>query len=106
MKFLVGMLSCFALFNAQSIALSNPIEKPKTPAKKALKNVNTFELTKRGAAKQVKQRYPGKVLNVKDSQQFYRVRMLQAQGKVVDYRVNKSNGLINKDIKKNAHSDN
>lgn len=102
MKYLIGLFSFFALFNAHGATNNIPAQKQpqhKRMHNPALKNVNTLGLNKRSAARKVSQEYPGKVLNVKESSQFYKVRMLQPQGKVVDFKVLKSNGAIKKESK-------
>lgn len=102
MRYLIGLFSTLALFCAQSFAKNLDPQKPlhsKRTVNQAHKNVNTISLNKRGAARKVSQKYPGKVLNVKESSHFYKVRMLKPQGKVVDYKVLKSNGTIKKEHK-------
>ncbi|ATC98431.1 MULTISPECIES: PepSY domain-containing protein [Pseudoalteromonas] len=99
MKYLISLISCLVLFNAN--ASNENDSKVKTSsqnaaANKALKNVNTLGLTKRRAAKKVSQSYPGKILSVKENTHYYKVRMLQPKGKVVDFKVNKSNGQVKK----------
>ena len=105
MKYLTGLFSLFVLLSANSYAFVGDKTK-KQPSNAALKNVNTVQLTKRTAANQVKKKFPGKVLNVKENAQFYKVRMLRPQGKVVDFKVQKSNGKIKKDKKNNANFNN
>lgn len=99
MKYVISLISCFVLFSAHASTESGSNVKtfPQNAASNnALKNVNTLGLTKRSAAKKVSQTYPGKILSVKENTHYYKVRMLQPKGKVVDFKVNKSSGQVKK----------
>ncbi|SFD26023.1 PepSY domain-containing protein [Pseudoalteromonas denitrificans] len=51
---------------------------------------------KKQAASLVQQKYPGKVLKIKDFKKHYKVRVLQPKGRVLDVTVNKKSGLVKK----------
>lgn len=69
-----------------------------TPDAVALGN-NQPEVTKEQATMLAQQRYPGKILKVQTESRHYRVRIIQADGRVITVRVDNRTGRVERDDK-------
>lgn len=69
-----------------------------TPDAVALGNKQP-EVTKEQAASLAQQRYPGKILKVQTESHHYRVRLLQADGRVITVLVDNRTGRVERDDK-------
>lgn len=56
-------------------------------------------ISREQAVNLAQQKYPGKVLKVQDKQQYYRIRVLQTDGRVITVLVDGQTGRIKKDGK-------
>ncbi|ASD66780.1 MULTISPECIES: PepSY domain-containing protein [Pseudoalteromonas] len=59
------------------------------------KNVKT--ITKKEAVSLALDKYAGRTLKISEENQFFVVRILQPDGRIVDLKVNKKTGEVNKD---------
>ncbi|KKO46861.1 hypothetical protein WG68_02650 [Arsukibacterium ikkense] len=57
------------------------------------------EVTKEQATQLAQQRYPGKVLKVQTETRHYRVRLIQADGRVITVLVDNRTGRVERDEK-------
>jgi len=69
-----------------------------TPDAMALGNKQP-EVSKEQAASLAQQRYPGKILKVQAESQHYRVRIIQADGRVITVLVDNRTGRVKRDEK-------
>lgn len=69
-----------------------------TPDAMALGNKQP-EVSKEQAASLAQQRYPGKILKVQAESQQYRVRIIQADGRVITVLVDNRTGRVKRDEK-------
>lgn len=77
----VMLLTATVLSNA-ALAMTSP----KRPA-----------VTKEQAAMLAQQRYPGKIVKVQTGQQFYRIRVLQSDGRVITVLVDGRTGRVQRE---------
>ncbi len=75
-------LFVIALFSANFISYAEPIVPP---------------VTKQQAHDNALQQFPGKVIKVSEAEGFFKVRILQGNGIMIDVTVNKQTGEITKD---------
>ncbi|MBZ9611705.1 PepSY domain-containing protein [Rheinheimera maricola] len=54
-------------------------------------------VTKEQAAQLAQQRYPGKIVKVQTEQQFYRIRLLQSDGRVITVLVDGRTGRVQRE---------
>ncbi len=69
-----------------------------TPAAVALGNKQP-EVSKEQATQLAQQRYPGKILKVQTESRNYRVRLIQADGRVITVLVDNRTGRVQRDEK-------
>ncbi len=73
------------------------------PTNAKQKSASQTQVNKKQAAMAVQKKYRGRIMSVKEHAKVYKVRVMQAKGKVVDVEVNKRSGKIKKG-KNNANS--
>ncbi|MDX1676982.1 PepSY domain-containing protein [Arsukibacterium sp.] len=57
------------------------------------------DISKEQAATLAQQRYPGKILKVQTESRHYRIRLMQADGRVITVRVDNRTGRVERDDK-------
>ncbi|MBV2127677.1 PepSY domain-containing protein [Arsukibacterium indicum] len=57
------------------------------------------DITKEQAATLAQQRYPGKILKVQAESRHYRIRLIQADGRVITVKVDNRTGRVERDDK-------
>ena len=58
---------------------------------------DTLQITRERAAALAQERYPGKIVRVQTEKQQYRIRVLQADGRVITVLVDGQSGRVKKD---------
>ena len=80
----IVILSALLFCTSYSLAAGNNDNKP---------------ISREQAVNLAQQKFPGKVLKVQDKQQYYRIRVLQTDGRVITVLVDGQTGRIKKDGK-------
>uniref|UniRef100_A0A486XQL4 PepSY domain-containing protein n=1 Tax=Rheinheimera sp. BAL341 TaxID=1708203 RepID=A0A486XQL4_9GAMM len=63
----------------------------------AMTSPKRLDVTKEQAAMLAQQRYPGKIVKLKAEQQYYRIRVLQSDGRVITVLVDGRTGRVQKE---------
>lgn len=68
-----------------------------TPVMANSQQQNTKAISKEQATQLAQQRFPGRILKVQTDRQVYRIRVLQADGRVINVKVDGQSGRVQRD---------